>query len=156
MASSCRLRPATRADLPALAALERAAFADPWSEAQLRDAIGWPGAVALVAEDDGGLTGYVLGRVIVDEAEILSLATAPDHRRRGIGRALLAAALAIMAGRGARAAWLEVRVSNQAALAMYHGAGFVAAGRRPDYYRQPVEDALVLRCELAMGGVNTT
>lgn len=145
---SCRLRSATSADLPALAELERGAFSDPWTEEQLRSALGWPGAVALVAEDADGLIGYVLGRVVVDQAEILSLATIAARRRRGIGRQMLGAALAIMVERGARSAWLEVRVSNEAALAMYRAAGFVAAGRRPDYYRQPREDALILRREL--------
>jgi [ribosomal protein S18]-alanine N-acetyltransferase len=142
------LRPATRADLTALAALERTAFDDPWTEAQLRDALGWPGAVAIVAENATGLIGYVLGRVITDQAEILSLATAVPHRRRGVGRELLATALDAMVDRGARSAWLEVRVSNRAARAMYQAAGFVVAGRRRDYYRQPLEDALILRREL--------
>jgi ribosomal-protein-alanine acetyltransferase len=156
MASSCRLRPATRADLPALAALEREAFNDPWTEAQLREALSWSGAIAVVAENAAGLTGYVLGRIIVDEGEILSLATAPQHRRQGIGRDLLTAVLAVMVERGVRSAWLEVRVSNEAARAMYQAAGFVAAGRRSDYYRQPLEDALVLRRELITDRVNAT
>lgn len=142
------MRPATRADLTALAELERAAFDDPWTEVQLREALGWTGAVAIVAENATGLIGYVLGRVITDQAEILSLATAVPHRRRGVGRELLTTALDAMVDRGARSAWLEVRVSNQAARAMYQSAGFVAAGRRRDYYRQPLEDALILRREL--------
>jgi ribosomal-protein-alanine N-acetyltransferase len=151
MASSCRLRPATLADLAELVELEVGSFNDPWSEEQLRAALGWPGAVALVAENDTGLTGYVLGRVIVDQAEILSLATSALHRRRGIGGELLTTALAEMVGRGARSAWLEVRESNEAARALYAAAGFVAAGRRRDYYRQPVEDALVLHRTLLPG-----
>ena len=156
MASSCQLRPATRADLPALAVLERGAFSDPWTEAQLREALGWPGAVALVAENAAGLTGYVLGRVVVDQAEILSLATAVAYRRQGVGRSLLAAAMAAMIERGAGSAWLEVRVSNHPARAMYQAAGFVAAGLRRDYYRQPQEDALILRRDLAPERVNST
>jgi ribosomal-protein-alanine N-acetyltransferase len=142
------MRPASRADLAGLVALEQGAFSDPWTEAQLRDALEWSGAVALVAENDGGVIGYVLGRVVVDQAEILSLAVATPHRRRGIGRELLLAALAAMVGRGARSAWLEVRVSNLTARAMYQSAGFVAAGLRRDYYRQPLEDAMILRREL--------
>jgi ribosomal-protein-alanine N-acetyltransferase len=148
MALSCRLRPVTRADLPALAELERGAFSDPWTEVQLDEALGWPGVIAIVAENATGVTGYVLGRIVVDQAEILSLATAAAQRRRGIGRELLAAVLAAMIERGACSAWLEVRVSNQAARAMYRAAGFVTASRRRDYYRQPREDALVLRREL--------
>ena len=156
MARSCRLRPASLADLLELAELERAAFSDPWTEAQLRDALGWPGTIAIVAENTSGLTGYVLGRVVVDQAEILSLATTAAQRRRGIGRALLTALLAAMVERGARSVWLEVRISNQAARAMYQSVGFVAAGRRRDYYRQPLEDALILRRELTPERVNAT
>ena len=149
MGENCRLRPASRADLPVLAALERHAFVDPWTLAQLGAALDWPGAVALVAEDDGGAVGYVLGRVIVDEGEILSIAVVPERRRLGIGRRLLDAMMTMLVARGAHAAWLEVRMSNDAARAMYESAGFAAAGVRPDYYRRPDEDALVLRCELA-------
>lgn len=148
MGENCRLRPASRADLPVLAALERHAFVDPWTLAQLGSALDWPGTVALVAEDDGGAVGYVLGRVIVDEGEILSIAVVPERRRLGIGRRLLDAMMTMLVARGAHAAWLEVRMSNDAARAMYESAGFAAAGVRPDYYRRPDEDALVLRCEL--------
>lgn len=149
MAWSCRLRPASRADLAGLAQLERDAFTDPWTIEQLGDAMSWSGAVALVAEDELGISGYVLGRVVVDQAEVLSIATAARRRRQGIGGALLGAALAAMAERGATAVWLEVRLSNVVARAMYAGAGFFAAGLRRGYYRQPPEDALVLRCDLA-------
>ncbi len=95
-----------------------------------------------------GVSGYVLGRVVVDEAEILSIATIARRRREGIGRALLDAALSEMADRGARGVWLEVRVSNSAAREMYQAAGFATTGTRRGYYRQPPEDALVLHREL--------
>jgi ribosomal-protein-alanine N-acetyltransferase len=149
MADNCRLRPASRADLPALAALERGVFTDPWTIEQLGAAMEWPGAMALVAEDDGAIVGYVLGRVIVDEGEILSIATLAERRREGVGRRLLGAVMAAMIERGAHAAWLEVRMSNDAAREMYQSAGFAAAGVRPGYYRLPDEDALILRCEFA-------
>jgi ribosomal-protein-alanine N-acetyltransferase len=123
-------------------------FPDPWSAQQLTDAMGWPGVIAFVAEDAIGVLGYVLGRVIVDEAEILSIGTMPRSRRQGIGRALLDAALDQMIERGARGVWLEVRQSNVAACEMYRVAGFLTTGRRRGYYRQPPEDALVLHREL--------
>ena len=149
MGGPCRVRRASFADLPAFDVLERASFADPWTPAQLQEALSWTGAVALVAEaGDGTVAGYVLGRVIVDEAEILTIATHPGARRQGIGGALLGALLAEVRQRGAHAVWLEVRLSNEAARAMYQGVGFVAAGLRKGYYRQPVEDALVLRLDL--------
>ncbi|MEO5800744.1 MAG: ribosomal protein S18-alanine N-acetyltransferase [Gemmatimonadales bacterium] len=146
----CRLRQASSADIPAFAQLELASFSDPWTTEQLRTALTWPGAVVMAAElSDGSVAGYVLGRVIVDEGEILTIATDPTRRRTGIGRALLTAALAAMVQRGAHAVWLEVRASNEAARQMYQHAGFVAAGLRKGYYRRPVEDALVLRRDLS-------
>ena len=148
MAGGCRLRRVSRADLPALAALERGSFTDPWTEAQLQAAMAWPGAIAIAAEDAGAIVGYVLGRVVVDEGEILSIATSAERRREGIGRRLLDEVMAAMRSRGAHAAWLEVRMSNEAARAMYAAAGFATAGVRPGYYRSPDEDALILRCEI--------
>lgn len=149
MDGPCRLRLASSADIPAFAELELASFSDPWTPTQLEEALGWGGSVAIAAEaSDGAIIGYLLGRVIVDEAEILSIATHPKQRRAGIGRSLLTAALTQMVQRGARAVWLEVRSSNEAAREMYRHAGFVAAGLRKGYYRRPVEDALVLRRDL--------
>lgn len=157
MDGPCRVRRASSADLPAFDALERASFPDPWTPAQLQEALHWSGAVVLVAEDAGGkITGYILGRVIVDEAEVLTLATAPASRRQGIGGTLLRAFLDEVRERGAHAAWLEVRVSNVAARAMYERAGFVAEGRRKGYYRLPVEDALVLRRDLLSAALRGT
>ena len=134
--------------MPALAELEREAFSDPWTSEQLAEALSWTGAIAYLSEDDRGVTGYVLGRVVVDQAEILSIATTVRCRRQGVAQALLDAALARMIERGAAAAWLEVRMSNNAARLMYERVGFVAAGLRRGYYRQPPEDALVLRRDL--------
>ena len=146
----CRLRPASLADVPAIARLELRAFSDAWTEAQLVDSLSQSGAVGLVAqEDDDIVVGHLIGRTVVDEGEILTLAVAPERRRRGIAARLLTEALAIMAGRGVGRVWLEVRASNDAAQALYQEHGFAPAGRRRGYYREPVEDALVLRRELS-------
>ncbi len=146
MADRCRIRPTTPADLPELTLLEQGAFSDPWSSEMIADAISAPGAVALVAEaGDGEIVGSVLGRVVDDEAEILTIAVSPAARRQGLGREMLDAALADLGAAGATSVWLEVRPSNHAARAMYRAAGFVAAGVRPRYYRRPAEDALILR-----------
>lgn len=145
MASRCRLRPTESVDLPALVALERAAFSDPWTASQLTDALGDEAAIALVLEErPGDVIGSVLARVVADEAEVLTIAVAPSHRRQGMGRRLLDAAIAAAAARGAATVWLEVRTSNRAARGMYEAAGFVAAGLRRGYYRRPPEDAVVL------------
>jgi ribosomal-protein-alanine N-acetyltransferase len=144
-------RPITLADLEELAALERACFADPWSRAQLRAALVSEGTLGYALGDGAKIVAYLLGRVVVDQGEILSLATSPAHRRQGLARRLVERALKAMRERGVTTAWLEVRASNAAAQALYHEVGFVAEGVRRGYYRDPVEDALVLRCDLTPG-----
>ncbi len=146
MADRFRLRPTTPADLGALALLEQSAFSDPWNSTMIAEALAAPGAVALVAEDGvRTVVGSVLGRVVADEAEILTIAVEPGVRRLGVGRRLLDAAVSELVASGAASIWLEVRPSNLAARRMYLAAGFVAAGVRHRYYRRPAEDALILR-----------
>ena len=82
-----------------------------------------------------------------DEGEILNLAVAPPGRRRGLGRALVRGVLDALTSRGARAIYLEVRESNAPARALYAAHGFREVGRRKQYYRRPVEDAIVLRLD---------
>ncbi len=134
-----------------LAALHRACFIlpPPWSEAAFAGLLAAPGAMLLAAPG-----GFLLGRVVADEAEILTLAVAPAARRRGIGAALVARFLAAAAARGAGRAFLEVAADNAAAQALYAGAGFAPAGRRPGYYRGAggaAVDALVLARGLPAG-----
>lgn len=149
MDDSSRIRLASPADLAALVSLEREAFSDPWTSEQLSETIAQSSTVGLVVADGAGVVvGYLLGRVVADEAEILTLAVRLTERRRGLGRKLLDAALATMRLRGVRSVWLEVRQSNEGAQALYTGAGFIATGVRRGYYRRPVEDALVLKHDL--------
>ncbi|HTK55504.1 MAG TPA: ribosomal protein S18-alanine N-acetyltransferase [Gemmatimonadales bacterium] len=146
MAAPCRLRPATSADARAIAALERQSFSDPWSAESIRESIAMPWMFTHVAEDpEGAVLGYVFCREIAGESELLNLAVAEGERRGGVGRALLATALAWAEARGARETFLEVRASNTAAIALYEKAGFRAVGRRADYYQRPVEDAILYR-----------
>jgi ribosomal-protein-alanine N-acetyltransferase len=152
MEDSFRIRPASLADLDRLVLLERASFSDPWTIDQLADTILQPSTLGLIAEaGEGEIAGYLLGRIVADEAEVLTLAVCEASRRHGLGKRLLGEALAGMASRGVRAVWLEVRHSNAAAQALYLGAGFVATGVRRGYYRRPVEDAIVLRRDLDPG-----
>jgi [ribosomal protein S18]-alanine N-acetyltransferase len=140
------LRPATAADLSAIQTIERASFGDPWSRAAFAQALEASEVALVVAEADAGLVvGFVVVRAAADEAEILNVAVAPTARRGGVGRALVRHALAHAAAAGAFSVFLEVRPSNAAALTLYRSHGFVEVGRRPRYYRAPVEDALVLR-----------
>jgi [ribosomal protein S18]-alanine N-acetyltransferase len=97
------------------------------------------------AADGGRIAGYCAFRVVADEMELLSLAVTPEWRRQGLGAWLAELAFAMGARRGARVAFLEVRSGNDPARGLYASLGFEEAGRRVQYYKEPVEDALVLR-----------
>lgn len=140
------------ADVARVAAIERAAFSDPWPASAFQDALGaTPPLLFFVAVRERATAGYVLARRVADEAEILNLAVAAEHRRRGVGRALVERVLGELRACGVRDAFLEVRESNRAAQGLYEGLGFRVVGRRPRYYRRPVEDALLLRAAISAG-----
>ena len=124
-----------------MAALHARCFTTPrpWSEAEIGDVLSARGAFLLLRPQ-----GFLIGRAIAGEAELLTLAVTPEARRQGIGRALLGAFAAAARERGATDAFLEVAANNAAARALYAGAGWVQAGRRRGYYG-PGVDALVLR-----------
>lgn len=150
--------PAERRDLARVSEIERRSFADPWSAQSFREAQANPHVLFLCAREGEDAAspalGYVVAWFVVDEGEIANLAVDPEARRRGIGATLLDAALAEGARRGSSAIYLEVRESNAAARQLYESRGFVEVGRRPGYYRRPVEDAVVLRCALASAVAN--
>jgi [ribosomal protein S18]-alanine N-acetyltransferase len=142
------LRPAEHADLDAILAIERASFTDPpWSRESFTALLNSPRAYFTVACESptGAVVGYVVAWFVVDEAEIANLAVAPDRRSRGVGSRLLDAALTEARLLGAVVVHLEVRDSNAPARALYDSRGFETVGRRRRYYRDPVEDALLLR-----------
>jgi ribosomal-protein-alanine acetyltransferase len=148
MDGPCRIRSAVPADAPALVAIERRAFSDPWSEASFREALTSPWTFGLVAETSRSPAGYLIGRDVAGSGEVLNLAVAPEFRRRGIGSALLLAGIGALRHRKVDEVFLEVRESNRSAQALYLSHGFRAVGQRAAYYRNPREDALVLRLEL--------
>lgn len=121
----------TPADLARLHAL---AFVvpRPWSAAEFADLTARADTFLVGADD-----GFLLGRVIADEAELLTLAVAPAARRRGIGAALVGAFLERSAARGATTAFLEVAADNAAAIALYSAAGFARTGLRKGYFHHP-------------------
>jgi ribosomal-protein-alanine N-acetyltransferase len=153
MDDPCHIRAATPADLDAVAAIEQRVFPDPWSRESFRRLLG---GLALVAEGDDGVDGYLFALWVDDESEILNVAVRPEVRRRGIARRLMARALERLADAGVRHVFLEVRESNAAARAFYDRQGFRPVGRRRGYYRQPREDALVLAFPLATPGQAAT
>jgi ribosomal-protein-alanine N-acetyltransferase len=152
------IRHAVPADLGAMLRIEQASFADPWTVDSLATSLSLDRMRVLVAESaergrrngdaEPEVLGYVVALVVRPEAEIADLAVAPEARRQGIGRALLAEALTELQAAGARTVYLEVRESNRAARTLYEAYGFEPVGRRRGYYRSPVEDALVLRREI--------
>ena len=97
-----------------------------------------------VAEEEGTVCGLVVFRIMADEAEILNLAVDSSQRRRGTGSQLIQEVIAASNSAGVRKIFLEVRQSNEAARNFYARMGFTETGRRRQYYRQPVEDAVVL------------
>jgi [ribosomal protein S18]-alanine N-acetyltransferase len=143
------IRPAVPDDLDAVVAIERQSFTDPpWSRASFTALVDSPRAFFSVACAAGTVVGYVVAWVVGDEAEVANLAVAPEWRGRGVGAVLLDAALTEARQGGAHVAHLEVRDSNKAARALYGSRGFTPVGRRRRYYQSPVEDAVLLRCDL--------
>lgn len=143
------LRPMVAADVDAVRALDVLVQPAPWSEEFLRDQLADPMTrTLLVAEGaDGGLVGHGALVVVADEGHVTSIAVDPAHQRHGIGSRLLAALCYDARARGLTAMTLEVRVDNDAAIALYRRFGFAPAGVRPLYYADPdgtTTDALVL------------
>jgi [ribosomal protein S18]-alanine N-acetyltransferase len=139
-------------DLPAVAALEASAHAAPWTTSNFHDAL-TAGYSTIVGEVDGAIVAYGVLMLAPGEAQLLNLTVANALRRQGIGRALLRRFLADGWRLGAEQCFLEVRVSNAGAIALYSAEGFVAVARRIAYYPPATagdarEDALVLRRSL--------
>lgn len=111
---------------------------------QIAATLALPTTIARVAERDGRLVGHVLATAAADQGEISWVTVAPDERRTGVARALLAALDDAWRERGVTEAWLEVRPDNAAALALYRALGWAGHGARKAYYRDG-SDALVLR-----------
>jgi ribosomal-protein-alanine N-acetyltransferase len=139
-----QIRQVDLADLPAILAIERASFSDPWSRQDFADCLN-TGVPFLGAERQGHLVGYIIAHYGADEGEILNLGVQESDRRHGTGRALVTAMLDALRQRGVASVYLEVRASNTVAQHLYDRLGFVHVGRRPHYYRLPTEDAVVLR-----------
>ena len=148
-AATWRLRPMAQADLPSVAALERESYVFPWNDQIFADCLR-VGYHCVVVETSEGVSGYGVLSMGAGEAHVLNLCISEPCRRRGIGQGLLVALLAHARDRGVRDAFLEVRRTNRAAIALYHRLGFECVGTRRGYYqaREGREDALVYRLEL--------
>jgi ribosomal-protein-alanine N-acetyltransferase len=131
------------ADVPQVAALEQASFADPWSERVLSEELSLADRRYVVAaEPDGPVVGYGGVMLVGDDAHVMTMAVHPAHRRRGLGTRLLLWMVDAAMGAGAVHLTLEVRVSNDAARSLYERFGFERVGVRRGYYGD--EDALIM------------
>jgi ribosomal-protein-alanine N-acetyltransferase len=138
-------------DATPIARLHAASFHRGWSDGEIERLLVERSTVAHRATRGGALHGFILSRLVADEAEILSVAVAASQRGRGVARALLNLHLRRLAGLGARAVFLEVDEHNEPAQRLYRRAGFREVGRRPGYYQQGRDQpaaALVLRRDL--------
>ncbi|MEO8927785.1 MAG: GNAT family N-acetyltransferase [Caulobacteraceae bacterium] len=143
----CRIQPT---DTAQLAAVHAVAFEAPWDEATLTVLLAAPGVVALAAGVSPSVDGFILCRVAADEAEILTLAVDPLHRREGVAVALLETAMEAVRALGATSLFLEVAADNVPAAGLYAKGGFTAVGVRSGYYARAggAVDALILRRDL--------
>ena len=141
------IRKMTDREVPQVAELEKLCFAMPWSEKSVAGELDNPLALWLVVMEGDRLAGYVGSQTMMDETDMMNLAVAPQFRRQGVGETLVNALVASLKELGSRCLTLEVRDSNGPARALYAKLGFVEVGRRRGYYRDPREDALILRKE---------
>ncbi len=132
------------AHVPQVAAMEKAVFSVPWDEASLQSELDNPLSLWLVALSGDRVVGYVGSQSVLGESDMMNLAVCPELRRQGVGRRLVETLLYELASEN-HCLTLEVRVSNEAALALYASMGFRQVGRRPRYYQRPTEDAFILR-----------
>jgi [ribosomal protein S18]-alanine N-acetyltransferase len=137
------VRRMTAADVStALFILEESPEASIWSRESLME---WASkGMPWVGELGGSVAGILVGRVAADEFEILNLAVGKAWRRQGVATRLVGAAIESARTAGARQVYLEVRASNEGGIALYQRLGFRILGRRPNYYRNPAEDAVLL------------
>jgi ribosomal-protein-alanine N-acetyltransferase len=140
------IRAATVADIPAMMALSREApSAAQWAQQQYENAVGSRDRVALVVAKNSVLEAFLVARVLDLEWEIENIVVEGERRRRGLALRLLVEVTNLARLQKAQAIFLEVRESNRAARSLYEKNGFIQIGRRPRYYHEPDEDALVYR-----------
>ena len=131
-----------------VAALEKLCFGtEAWSEKSVASELSNKLSLWLVAEEDGRVLGYVGSQTVMDETDMMNVAVSPECRRCGIARKLVLALVEELRLKGSRCLTLEVRASNEPAKSLYETMGFSQVGLRKNYYRNPKEDAMILRKE---------
>lgn len=130
--------------VPLVVQLEECCFSDSWSQAGVEAELKLPTARFLVAEDAGLLAGYISAAFVVDEGAVNRVAVSPEYRRHGVGTLLMQALLEQAWEEGMNYVTLEVRKSNENAVAFYKKLGFEIVGVRKNFYRFPKEDAVLM------------
>ena len=130
-----------------VAELEKLCFSDPWSEKSVASELENKLAYWLVAVEDDRVAGYVGSQTVCGETDMMNIAVHPDFRRRGIAESLVNALVEDLQKQESHSLTLEVRASNEAAQKLYEKLGFMQVGQRKNYYRNPKEDAYILRKE---------
>ncbi len=133
-----------------VAELEQLCFSDPWSLNSVNSELTNPLSLWLVALEDHQVVGYIGSQTVLDEADIMNVAVHPARRRKGVAAALLTELQSRLKEKTVHSLTLEVRASNEAAISLYSRLGYLQVGRRPNYYRNPKEDALILRKEWSL------
>lgn len=138
-----------KAHIEAVAELEKLCFSDPWSVNSIASELVNPLSDWLVAVENGLVVGYVGSQSVLDGADMMNIAVHPDFRKQGIGYGLVTELIRQLREKNVISLSLEVRVSNESAIGLYRKMGFAVVGKRPGYYRNPREDAYIMRKEFA-------
>ncbi|GAB6182770.1 ribosomal protein S18-alanine N-acetyltransferase [Thermodesulfovibrio hydrogeniphilus] len=141
------IRLAEARDLPSIHHIAIQSFSSPWSMKSFAEELSNPNSRVKVVEVEGEIVGYVVYRMISDEAEILSIAIKPEQRRKGLAKELIKNILDEIKHK-ARSCFLEVRASNIPAIKLYEKMGFQKKGLRKNYYLIPEEDAIIMELRL--------
>ena len=142
-----RLEKMTAAHVSQVAELEKICFSDPWSEKSIEAELSCGLSLWRVALEEDKVVGYVGSQTVIDQTDMMNIAVHPQYRRQGIAEKLIAALVDGLKAKGSHGLMLEVRASNLPAISLYEKLGFTQVGRRPNYYRNPNEDALILKKE---------
>lgn len=135
-------------DIKYIAALEAKTFSDAWTEQSVRDTFEQKQAFITVAEDDSEVVGYCIIYYVMDEAEIARIAISEDVRRKGLGKGLLDYTCKCCREKQIEKLLLDVRESNEGAIAFYKKHGFQTDGIRKNFYEMPKEDAVLMSMSL--------
>ena len=131
-------------DVPEVQIIELECFSDSWSGESLKESLNEKGRSLFAAEEDGKIIGYGVTQQVLDECEILRIAVKKEFRKKGVGNLLMGFMMDSAISSGAQLFFLEVREHNIPAIALYRKQGFIESGLRKDYYKAPVESAVLM------------